>query len=161
MLAFVLASGKQEISGTERPAPGKAAVSKQVLLKLDEEWQTLTLPVGAMEYEEAQIEQVHQAAEAYLEEIIAGDQAHEHQYRVHPSFEFDLTQSEYTLGNKEREETSSYVGNFNSHQGSLKIHGVRHHYIAEIRDGNERKYQRYVHVKMLMPDNDVSQRQKN
>lgn len=73
VLAFVLASGKQEISGTERPAPGNAAVSKQVLLELDEEWQTLTLPVGAMEYEEAQIEQFHQAAEAYLEEIIAGE----------------------------------------------------------------------------------------
>lgn len=59
-------------AGIVRPAPGMASHKEEILLETAEGWKELTLEVGALEYEEAQIELLHQAAEGYLEEAVLG-----------------------------------------------------------------------------------------
>lgn len=77
MLFLVLAIGsirqKPQQEGIMRPAPGKASTKEEVLLETSEGWKGLTLEIGALEYEEAQIEVLHQAAEEYLEAVVLGE----------------------------------------------------------------------------------------
>lgn len=72
VLALVSAKDEPEKSGILRPSPGKAAVKEEVLMEVADEWRTLTLEVGALEYEEAQIEVLHREAERYLETVVMG-----------------------------------------------------------------------------------------
>lgn len=70
-LAF-LSGKKTPEEGILRPAPGKASATAQVQLYLESGWQRLVLPVGALEYEESEIEELHRNAENYLDEVVPG-----------------------------------------------------------------------------------------
>ena len=62
-----------EAKGIVRPSPGSGEIAAQVLLNVGEEWKHLSLAVGALEFEEAQIEELHRAATVYLAEIVPGE----------------------------------------------------------------------------------------
>lgn len=62
----------EEEPGIKRPIPGAVAAKETVLVETEEGWQTVELMVSAREYEEPQIEQMHQEAEQYLQQVIAG-----------------------------------------------------------------------------------------
>lgn len=72
ILAVVTDGKKEEIRGFQRPAPGSTEETRQVLLQLESGWKSLTFSVGAMEYEEAKADEMHEAAERYLEEAVLG-----------------------------------------------------------------------------------------
>ena len=71
--AVVVAKEEPRQEGIIRPSPGSGAVTEKVLLKIGEEWKSLPLEVGALEYEEEQIEQMHRAAEVYLTKVMPGE----------------------------------------------------------------------------------------
>lgn len=73
VLAVLYGSGEENPEGIMRPAPGNPPITKQVLLNTTEEQRRISLVVGAKEYEEAQIEEMHQNAEAYLEQVVPGE----------------------------------------------------------------------------------------
>ena len=73
VLALTGVRDKKEPEGIARPPYGSSAVAEPVLLNIDGEWKNLTLTIGALEYEEEQIEQLHKAAEAYLENVVPGE----------------------------------------------------------------------------------------
>lgn len=73
ILAVVSAAKNPEQTGIVRPAPGKASAKEEVLLETEEGWQELILEVGALEYEETQLEAMHQTAENYLEQAVLGE----------------------------------------------------------------------------------------
>ncbi len=74
-LVAVLLSGKEEPeeSGVLRPAPGSTGASVQVQLELESGWRTLPVEIGPLEYEEERMEELHQEAEGYLEEVVLGE----------------------------------------------------------------------------------------
>lgn len=74
-LVLAGATGRKapEPEGIKRPLPGSGVVVEQVLLNIDEEWKSLPLTIGALEYEEARIEELHRAAESYLAEVMPGE----------------------------------------------------------------------------------------
>lgn len=72
LLAF-LSGGETVEEGIIRPNPGEGVVSVQVLLELESGWKKLPLSIGALEYEESRIEELHQEAEAYLETAVPGE----------------------------------------------------------------------------------------
>lgn len=73
ILALLLLGKEEESKGIRRPAPGTVAVSHQVLLETESGWKNFSLPIGALEYEDAQIEVMHEAAVRYLEQIVPGE----------------------------------------------------------------------------------------
>ena len=73
MAAVSFFHGKVEEEGILRPAPGRASVAEEVLLETEKGWEYVTLEIGALEYEETRIDALHQAAEAYLEETVPGE----------------------------------------------------------------------------------------
>ena len=73
VLAAVLAQKEPKQQGMQRPAPGKGSVTKTVLLETGTGWKALALELGALEYEKAQIEELHKAAEQRLEKLVLGE----------------------------------------------------------------------------------------
>ena len=73
LLAVFYGKEKQEEPGIVRPLPGYADALEKIQLELGEEVKTFFLTVGAQEYEEAQIEVLHQKAELYLNEVVLGE----------------------------------------------------------------------------------------
>ena len=73
LLLTLLSGEKPEETGIVRPLPGKAPVSVQVQLELESGIKTLPLEIGALEYEESQIEEMHREAETYLETVVPGE----------------------------------------------------------------------------------------
>ena len=76
-LVLALGSGNSEPekAGMKRPSPGSSAVAEQVQVFVGETWKSLMLQVGALEYEEEQIEEMHRVAERYLAETVPGKNA--------------------------------------------------------------------------------------
>ena len=72
MLAAGMAQKEPKQQGLLRPSPGKGAVTEETLLETETGWKELELNIGALEYEEAQIEVLHRAAEQFLEEAVLG-----------------------------------------------------------------------------------------
>lgn len=72
-LAVVFVKKAPQQEGIVRPGPGNMAVKEEVLLETPEGLRKLTLEIGALEYEDAQIEVLHQAAEEYLETVVLGE----------------------------------------------------------------------------------------
>ena len=72
-LAVLSGNTKETSPGMRRPAPGQPAVAEQVLFQLEETQKSLTLQIGAQEYEEKQIESLYQEAVTYLEQVVPGD----------------------------------------------------------------------------------------
>ncbi len=95
LLVLAAASGSiaGEEQGIKRSAPGGLAVKKEVLLETGEGWQTLDVVISAREYEEEQIEEMHRAAEAYLRQVIAGQ--NESLQKVTGSLYFPKTLPDY------------------------------------------------------------------
>ena len=52
---------KQE--GIRRPSPGSVAAETQVQLLVEDEWRNVPVSVGALEYEEEELEQLHRETE--------------------------------------------------------------------------------------------------
>lgn len=73
LLLALFSGGTSEEAGIVRPLPGKTPVSVQVQLELDSGRKTLPLEIGALEYEESQIEELHREAEVYLEAVVPGE----------------------------------------------------------------------------------------
>lgn len=59
--------------GIARPSPGEAALTVQVQLAGEDDIHSVPLSVGALEYEESRIEELHRAAEDYLEQVVPGE----------------------------------------------------------------------------------------
>lgn len=72
LLSFGAGRTETEREGIKRPLPGNNAVEAQVQLLVEEEWKTVRVPVGALEYEEEELEQLHKEAESYLAAVVAG-----------------------------------------------------------------------------------------
>lgn len=73
VLALFSGKEKQGETGILRPLPGHADRLEKVQLELGEEVRNFYLTVGAQEYEESQIEMLHQKAEYYLNEVVPGE----------------------------------------------------------------------------------------
>jgi hypothetical protein len=72
-----------------------------------------------------------------------------------------VTQPENTLRNEQRQEAAAYIRNFRSRESSIESPGVRHESVGKINQRNKSKDKRNVRIEMLMPYDDVYQRQKN
>lgn len=73
LVLAVFAGQKPQEEGILRPAPGKDAVSVQVQVELENGPAELPLSIGALEYEESRIEELHREAEQYLETVMRGE----------------------------------------------------------------------------------------
>lgn len=73
LIMAVVAGRETEEEGIVRPDPGKAAVSVRIQLELESGWKSLPLQIGAREYEESRIEELHREAEEYLAEVVVGE----------------------------------------------------------------------------------------
>lgn len=73
LVMAVLSEQTPEEDGILRPSPGKEPVSVQVQLSLEEEIKSLPISIGALEYEEDRIEELHREAERYLCEVVQGE----------------------------------------------------------------------------------------
>lgn len=73
LLAAGMAKKEPEQQGMMRPAPGEGAVTEEILMETETGWKELTLEIGALEYEEAQIEVLHRKAEQLLEKLVPGE----------------------------------------------------------------------------------------
>lgn len=73
LVMAVFAGKKPQEDGILRPAPGKDAVSVQVQIGLETGPTELPVTVGALEYEESKIEELHREAEQYLEAVVPGE----------------------------------------------------------------------------------------
>ena len=72
LLATCTGQRRQE-EGILRPEPGKEPVSVQIQINLETGVAKLPLRIGALEYEENRIEELHREAEKYLEEAVKGE----------------------------------------------------------------------------------------
>ena len=72
VLAAVMGQKPKE-EGILRPAPGKESMSVQVQINLESSVTELPVSIGALEYEENRIEELHREAESYLSEVILGE----------------------------------------------------------------------------------------
>lgn len=72
-LALFSGGGVTEEQGIARPSPGAAAVTVQVRMEREGDFYTLPLSVGALEYEESRIAELHQAAGDYLAETVPAE----------------------------------------------------------------------------------------
>lgn len=73
VLSFLSGREGSVEEGMVRPAPGAADATLQVQLELENGWKNLSVAVGAREYEEHQIEELHREAEQYLEQVVPGE----------------------------------------------------------------------------------------
>ena len=73
LVLAVFAAQKPEEEGILRPAPGKEPVSVQVQINLESGVTELPISIGALEYEESRIEELHREAEYYLERTVPGE----------------------------------------------------------------------------------------
>lgn len=64
---------KPEEEGILRPTPGKEAISVRVQVNLESGVTELPISIGALEYEESRIEELHREAEQYLELEMLGE----------------------------------------------------------------------------------------
>ena len=64
---------KPEEEGILRPIPGKEAMSVQVQINLDSGVTEIPISIGALEYKESRIEELHQEAVQYLTAIVQGE----------------------------------------------------------------------------------------
>jgi len=62
-----------EQNGIVRPSPGMASTIIQMQLELENSWKNFSLEVGPLEYEEQQMDALHQEAEQYLEQVMPGE----------------------------------------------------------------------------------------
>lgn len=72
LVLAVLNGGKTEEAGVIRPSPGKPAISAQVQLALEGGWKRFSVEIGALEYEESHVEELHREAEEYLTKVVPG-----------------------------------------------------------------------------------------
>ncbi len=74
-LIGAVASGKTKTvdTGIMRSSPGGTSTLVQVQLELESGWKTLPVEIGPLEYAEEQIEELHREAEAYLENVVPGE----------------------------------------------------------------------------------------
>ncbi|MBQ7864068.1 MAG: type II secretion system F family protein [Lachnospiraceae bacterium] len=73
-LAMAIVTGRTPAEeGILRPAPGKEPLSIQVQVSLEDDVTSLPISVGALEYEEDRIEELHREAEEYLCEVVSGE----------------------------------------------------------------------------------------
>lgn len=76
LLAAALLLPKEEGSDRlvlKRPAAGEGVLSVRLLVQGEKDWQETVLAVGALEYEEAEIERLHEEAARYLDEAVPGE----------------------------------------------------------------------------------------
>jgi hypothetical protein len=78
-----------------------------------------------------------------------------------PSLDINVAQAQNALRYKECKEASSEICDLRCDQRGLQISRMRHYGISEIYDRNDRKDERNVHVKMLVPDRDIDKCQKH
>lgn len=74
LIILSLCVGKKETGqeGIQRPFPGSNAAEARAQLLIGEEWKTVEFPIGALEYEEEELEQLHREAERYLATVVTG-----------------------------------------------------------------------------------------
>lgn len=72
-VALALGNGEPETAGIIRPAPGAKATAVQVQIALGEEWKSIPLEIGPLEYEDIRIEELHAEAVVYLENVVPGE----------------------------------------------------------------------------------------
>lgn len=73
LVLAVVSGRKTEEEGIVRPAPGDGATSVQLRLELESGWKSLPLTIGALEYEEARLEELHREATEYLSRAVPGE----------------------------------------------------------------------------------------
>lgn len=73
LLMALLLSGKTEEEGIIRPLPGNKSVSARIQVELENGWSIFPLEIGALEYEEGRIEELHREAEQYLTTVVPGE----------------------------------------------------------------------------------------
>jgi hypothetical protein len=73
LLLAVFSGQKTKEEGILRPSPGKEPVLAQVQLAIKDEVKSLPISVGAQEYEESRIEELHREAEKYLSDVVPGE----------------------------------------------------------------------------------------
>ena len=73
-LGLAIFTGKRpQEEGILRPAPGREPVSVSIQVGLESGLTELPLRIGALEYEESRIDELHMEAESYLSEVIPGE----------------------------------------------------------------------------------------
>ena len=70
LILAVIVGQKPKEEGILRPAPGKEPMSIQVQITLESAVTELPVSIGALEYEESRIEELHQEAESYLDKVV-------------------------------------------------------------------------------------------
>lgn len=73
LVMAVFAGKKPQEEGILRPTPGKSALSVEVQIDLDTGLTKLPVSVGALEYEESRIEELHRETMQYLETVLPGN----------------------------------------------------------------------------------------
>lgn len=73
LIMAVLIGQTPKEEGILRPAPGKEPVPVQVQIGLETGSAELSVSVGALEYEESRIEELHREAEDYLDTLVPGE----------------------------------------------------------------------------------------
>ena len=78
-----------------------------------------------------------------------------------PPLHIDVAQAQNALRYKECEEAPAEISDLRCDKRGLQISRMRHNGISKIYDRNDRKNERNVHVKMLVPDRDIDKCQKH
>lgn len=73
LIMAVLVGQTPQEEGILRPAPGKEPVSVQVQIETESGLTELPVSIGALEYEESKIEEIHREAESYLDGVVPGE----------------------------------------------------------------------------------------
>lgn len=73
LLAWYSGKTETEEPGVLRPAPGGPVNLVQVQVDLQNGWRNIPLEIGALEYEENRIEELHAEAIKYLQEVVPGE----------------------------------------------------------------------------------------
>ncbi len=73
LVLAVFAGQKPQEEGILRPAPGKEPISVPVQVELESGLTKFPVSVGALEYEESRIEELHREAEQYLSDVVPGE----------------------------------------------------------------------------------------
>lgn len=73
LIFAVLAGQKTEEEGILRPDPGKESALVQIQINLESGTAELPVSIGAREYEESRIEELHREAECYLDGTVLGN----------------------------------------------------------------------------------------
>lgn len=70
LVLAVFAGKKPPEKGILRPAPGKEAIAARIQIDLGTGRKELSVNIGALEYEDSRIDELHREAELYLEEAV-------------------------------------------------------------------------------------------